>query len=140
MADPFDPGAMAEQLVRVTEQCNGWCLSVTGGMMELYGTKEEAMKWALLQRAPIEKSLLLAYEAGKADSVSRDSIVDVAEIARRLKLRRVQVVHTWIRRGKFPEPARVLRSETGKALRLWDWAEVDRWYQTRKKRGSGGTV
>jgi hypothetical protein len=55
--------------------------------------------------------------------VDADQLVGAAEIARRLDVRRPQVVHTWRRRfPDFPEP--VVRLDVGL---VWYWPDVERW-------------
>ena len=53
-----------------------------------------------------------------------DQLVGASEIARRLGVRRTQVVHVWRKRypGEFPEP--VLKLDMGL---VWNWPEVERW-------------
>jgi len=59
-----------------------------------------------------------------------DDLVSVTEIAQRLGLRRVQVVHTWIARyDDFPPPVKVLGEGGGKEVRIWEWPDVVRWYE-----------
>jgi len=55
--------------------------------------------------------------------VDAEQLVGAAEIARRLHVRRPQVVHTWRRRfPDFPEP--VVRLDLGL---VWYWPDVERW-------------
>jgi hypothetical protein len=55
--------------------------------------------------------------------VDAELLVGASEIARRLKVRRPQVVHTWRRRFvDFPQP--VARLELGL---VWYWPDVRTW-------------
>jgi transposase-like protein len=57
-----------------------------------------------------------------------DNLVGTAEIARRLGVKRPQVVHDWIRRHKedsehpFPKPVAHLSK-----VKIWNWPDVERW-------------
>jgi predicted DNA-binding transcriptional regulator AlpA len=55
--------------------------------------------------------------------VDVDELVGTAEIAQRLGVRRLQVVHDWRRRhSDFPKPvARLSR------VMVWAWSDVERW-------------
>lgn len=67
---------------------------------------------------------------GKRPAMGRkvdvDSLVGSADIARRLGVKRPQVVHDWLRRyADFPEPvARVSQ------VRIWYWPDIEVWAQT----------
>ena len=55
--------------------------------------------------------------------VDVDELVGAAEIAARLGVKRLQVVHDWRRRhGEFPRPV-VMVSRT----LVWYWPDVQRW-------------
>jgi predicted DNA-binding transcriptional regulator AlpA len=55
--------------------------------------------------------------------VDLNDLVDATEIARRLNVKRPQVVHDWRRRhGEFPEPVAFLGNS-----HVWLWPEVKSW-------------
>jgi predicted DNA-binding transcriptional regulator AlpA len=55
--------------------------------------------------------------------VDLDDLVDATEIARRLNVKRPQVVHDWRRRHEdFPEPVAFLGN-----AHVWLWPDVEKW-------------
>ena len=55
--------------------------------------------------------------------VDVDDLVDAAEIARRLGVKRPQVVHDWRRRhDDFPQPVTHLGNSY-----VWLWPEINHW-------------
>jgi predicted DNA-binding transcriptional regulator AlpA len=55
--------------------------------------------------------------------VDVDDLVGTVDIAKRLGVKRPQVVHDWIRRHEdFPEAVATLSN-----VRVWDWADIQRW-------------
>lgn len=66
------------------------------------------------------ESLTLATVGRKVDA---DDLVGTKEIAERLGVARLQVVHDWIRRyDDFPEPIARFSS-----VRIWAWSDVKAW-------------
>lgn len=57
-----------------------------------------------------------------------DNLVGAAEIAKRLGVKRPNVVHDWIRRfpedAEHPFPAPVT---TVSKVRIWNWHDIERW-------------
>ena len=57
-----------------------------------------------------------------------DNLVGASEIAKRLGVKRPNVVHDWIARypegSTFPFPSPVT---TVSKVRIWNWPEVERW-------------
>lgn len=55
--------------------------------------------------------------------VDSDDLVGSAEIAKRLGVRRLQVVHDWRRRhADFPEPVAELSN-----VLVWNWPDIESW-------------
>ncbi len=55
--------------------------------------------------------------------VDVDELVDTTDIALRLGVKRLQVVHDWRRRhADFPAPIRFFGRQP-----IWYWPEVERW-------------
>ena len=70
------------------------------------------------------------------NSPNPQDIVDTYEIVRRLGLSRIQQVHTWMQRNKdFPEPFLVLRADSTKPLRLWNWQDIRYWHRLYIEQG-----
>ena len=76
-------------------------------------------------------------DAGVGRSVDVDELVGAAEIAARLGVKRLQVVHDWRRRhGEFPQPLAAISRTL-----VWYWPDVRQWaVRTGRLDGRGQAI
>lgn len=62
-----------------------------------------------------------------------DNLVGTVEIAKRLGVKRLQVVHDWRRRypDEFPEPVAKVSGTL-----VWSWPDVERWARQTGRLGA----
>ena len=92
-----------------------------------------ALAWTpFVDAAPGKPSASKDISDLNGDSVvDLDDLVDASEIARRLGVKRPQVVHDWRRRhDDFPEPVAHLGNG-----HIWLWPEVKRWARSTGRLG-----